>query len=127
MTRQNAREMMMQILYQLDVNNEFDVDKQEKYLENLDMGKQEEYCRNILSLVCNKKKEIDEKISSNCRSWTVNRMPKTDLAVLRLAVCEILFLVSINEAVELAKKYGEETSFSYINGILGAISRSEDN
>ena len=80
-----------------------------------------------------KKKEIDEKISSNCRNWTVNRMPKTDLAVLRLAVCEILFLddmpnsVSINEAVELAKKYGEETSFSYINGILGAISRSEDN
>ena len=132
MTRQNAREMMMQILYQLDVNNEFDVDKQEKYLENLDMGKQEEYCRNILSLICNKKKEIDEKISSNCRNWTVNRMPKTDLAVLRLAVCEILFLddmpnsVSINEAVELAKKYGEETSFSYINGILGAISRSED-
>ena len=60
-------------------------------------------------------------------------MPKTDLAVLRLAVCEILFLdempdsVSINEAVELAKKYGEEKSSSYINGILGSISRSKEN
>ena len=51
MTRQNAREIIMQILYQLDVNNEFDIDEQGKYLENLDMGKQEEYCRNLLSLV----------------------------------------------------------------------------
>ncbi len=133
MTRQNAREIIMQILYQLDVNNEFDVDEQGKYLENLEMGKQEEYCRNLLSLVCNKKSEIDEKISANCRNWTVSRMPKTDLAVLRLAVCEILFLdempdsVSINEAVELAKKYGDEKSSSYINGILGSISRSKEN
>ncbi|MBF1136475.1 MAG: transcription antitermination factor NusB [[Eubacterium] sulci] len=133
MTRQNAREIIMQILYQLDVNNEFDIDEQGKYLENLEMGKQEEYFRNLLSLVCNKKSEIDEKISDNCRNWTVSRMPKTDLAVLRLAVCEILFLdempdsVSINEAVELAKKYGEEKSSSYINGILGSISRSKEN
>ena len=133
MTRQHARERMMRIIYQLDVNNEFDVDFEEQYLGSLDTGKQNEYCQNIFSLVCNKKNEIDKAITENCRNWTIKRMPKTDLAVLRLAVCEILFMdtmpdsVSINEAVELAKKYGEDKSSSYINGILGTISKSKDN
>lgn len=58
-------------------------------------------------------------------------MPKTDLAVLRVAACEILYMddipdaVSINEAVDLAKKYGTENSPSYVNGILGALASSK--
>lgn len=131
MNRSKAREYMMSILYQLDINDDFDVDSKNLYLKE-DSGKQSEYCEEIFSLVCNKKDIIDKAIATHCRGWEIGRMPKTDLAILRLAACEVLFVeevpdsASINEAVELAKKYGEEKSPSYINGILGAIS-SEKN
>ena len=70
-------------------------------------------------------------IRKHSKRWSISRIPKTDLAVLRLAVCEILFMkdipdsVAINEAVELARAYGEENSPSYVNGILGAIAREK--
>ena len=68
--------------------------------------------------------EIDEKIASVSKGWTLDRIGRVELAILRLATYEILFdddvpaSVAINEAVELAKKYGSEESYSFINGIL---------
>lgn len=130
MTRQEAREYMMTIAFQMDILNDFDVDKDYIYL-NRDMGKQREYCEEVFSLLCNKKEEIDKSIQENCIKWSVARMPKTDIAILRVAVSEILYLdvpesVSVNEAVELAKKYGVDNSPSYINGILGSIVRNKE-
>ncbi len=72
--------------------------------------------------------EIDELIAKNSSGWKPERMPKEDLAIIRLAVYEIKFddavpdKVAINEAVELAKLYGEEKSPSFINAVLGKIS-----
>lgn len=127
MTRNQAREFLMTIAFQMDILNDFDVDKDYIYL-NRDLGKQEEYCEELFSILCNKKSEIDEEIQKHSKKWKISRMPKTDIAILRIAVGEILYSdiptsVAINEAVELAKKYGEENSPSYINGILGGISR----
>ena len=74
--------------------------------------------------------EIDEKLNATARGWKTSRMAKTDLAVLRLAVYEMFYDeavpvgVAINEAVELAKKYGGSESYSFINGILGSLARS---
>ena len=68
--------------------------------------------------------EIDEKIASVSKGWTLDRIGRVELAILRLATYEILFdddvpaSVAINEAVELAKKFGSEESYSFINGIL---------
>lgn len=98
-------------------------------MQNSMLKPQEEYCNEMFSLLCNKKEAIDERLRACSGSWKLERMPKTDLAVLRVAVCEMCFLqsipeaVSINEAVELAKTYGTEDSARYINGILGKISR----
>ena len=76
-------------------------------------------------------KEIDEAIVRNATGWSFERIAKVDLSILRLATYEILFVekipegASINEAVELGKKYGGEKSAKFINGVLGAIARSD--
>ena len=70
------------------------------------------------------------KISENLDKWSIDRIAKTDLAILRTAVAEMLYVdsipvsVSINEAVNLAKKYGDDRSYAFINSVLGKISRS---
>ena len=127
MNRAEAREYMMTVAFQMDVLGDFDINKENRFL-GMDLGKQDDYCSEVFSIICNKKNEIDELIQSHCRNWNVERMPKTDIAILRVAVAEILYgiaphPVAINEAVELAKKYGEENSPSYINGILGAVAK----
>ncbi len=76
--------------------------------------------------------EIDSVIAKNLQGWTINRVSKVALSVMRLSVYEILFSdvpdsVSINEAVEIAKKFGGEEDSSYVNGVLGTIARSKDN
>ncbi|MBO4235675.1 MAG: transcription antitermination factor NusB [Firmicutes bacterium] len=125
MTRVEAREYMMTVAFQMDALNSFDIDKTDKFL-GFPLGRQKEYCSEVFSVLCNKKDEIDEKIQENCIKWDVKRMPKTDVAILRVAVAEILYSdvpasVAVNEAVDLAKKYSEENSPSYINGILASI------
>ena len=76
---------------------------------------------------------VDEEISRFAVGWSLGRMNKVSLAILRLAVAEILYFddipasVSINEAVELAKKYASQKDGSFINGILGSIAREQEN
>lgn len=76
--------------------------------------------------------EVDELIRSKLKDWTLQRLPRVNAALLRLAVTEMLFngsddmdSIVINEAVELAKKYAGDGDYQFINGILGAISRQE--
>ena len=74
--------------------------------------------------------EIDNYIKRFVKDWSFNRIAKVDLAILRLAICEILYCddipacVSINEGIELAKKYSGEKAGKFINGILGRLVRS---
>ena len=76
--------------------------------------------------------EVDDVIRKYAKGWTINRLPKAELAILRIAVTEILFVddmpdaIACNEAVELAKLYGEEKAPSYINGILGNLIRDRE-
>ena len=75
--------------------------------------------------------KLDETLASYSKKWKLNRLPKVSLTVLRLALYEMEFVddlpdsVAINEAVELAKKYGSQEDASFINGVLGAVSRSK--
>ena len=74
--------------------------------------------------------ELDKIISSFAKGWTIARMNRVDLSILRLALCEIIYRedvntgTAINEAVELAKTYSSDEAPSFINGILGAYARS---
>ncbi len=85
------------------------------------------YANKVVSAINDNKENIDELINKYAKNWTVNRMAKVDLAILRLAICEILYIeniptkVSINEAIELSKLYCDDKSPKFINGILGSI------
>jgi N utilization substance protein B len=132
MTRSEARENMMIIAYQLDIRNEFSIDYSDSYFSKIpDPTDQEKYMKELFSLLCNKREEVDRLIQHYSPKWDIHRMSKPDLAVLRIACCEILYFddipdqVAANEAVELSKKYGEANSYSYVNGILGQVIRNE--
>ena len=126
MTRKDARELMMQVFFQMEACNDFDVNSRETYLSQDVVRSQRDYCNELFSLLCNKKDEIDEMLETYSKGWKLSRMPKTDVAVLRVSVCEMVYLnlpaaVSINEAVDLAKLYGTDDSAKYVNAILGKV------
>ena len=126
MTRVEAREFMMQVFFQMEACGDFDVNSRADFMNQEKIRDQREYCNELHSLLCNKKNEVDDLLRKYSTKWKIERMPKTDLAVLRLAVCEMGYAkvpaaVSINEAVDLAKKYGTEDSGKNVNGILGRI------
>lgn len=118
---------MMQVFFQMEACGDFDVNNKDNYMNQDRIKGQKDYCNELFSLLCNKREEIDATIDKYSKNWKITRMPKTDVAVLRLSVCEITYLknipaaVSINEAVELAKKYGTEESWKYVNAILGKV------
>ena len=108
----------------LQFSDEADVELNESQLDEIIDRK---YLNEMVKNVELNKSTIDELISKYAKNWTINRMAKVDLAILRLAVCEILYVpniptkVSINEAIELAKLYCDDKSPKFINGILGSV------
>jgi N utilization substance protein B len=127
--REDIREKTMQLVYQMDITGDFEVADLSIVEENVKAAGKKQAAE-TLAAVQDHHEEIDRIISDNLDSWTLERIAKTDLAILRTAVAEMFYVdsipvgVSINEAVELAKKYGDERSFAFINSVLGKISRS---
>lgn len=130
MSRRVSRELAMKLLYQFQMRND-DIDEQiDLFLTEQDEqvgASEKEYFLDVVHGVMNKKEEIDNLIKEHARGWTLERMPKVDLAIMRLAIYELMFRkdipwnVSINEAIELAKKYGGDQSKTFINGVLGKV------
>ena len=95
--------------------------------------KQMEYIRKLTKLTMENCSEIDGFIERYSKGWKIGRISKTALAVLRCAVCEILYMdevpnaAAINEAVELAKGYDDPDTVSFVNGVLGGFMRGESN
>ena len=127
MNRKKARELAMQCFFQMEAQKEFNTGSTEAFLKEYTTGGQEDYLKSVVESFCNNREEIDQLLNKNSKGWPVDRMAKTDLAISRLAVTEILFChdipkaVAINEAVELAKVYGTEQSSKFINAILKNI------
>ena len=90
-------------------------------------NEEKEFIKTIFEGLINNKSEIEELIQSNLKEkWTIDRISKIDLAILKVAIYELIYSkvpykVVINEAVELAKKYGDDSSKSFVNGILASI------
>ena len=143
MTRRTLREHLFQLIYLGGFNSgeempeqvSFYLDEAEQEIEEGDREEQmTEKDRDFLKLrwaaVTSKITEIDDILNHTAKGWKTSRFPSCDLAILRLAVYEMLFDdsipvgVAINEAVELGKKYGGGDSPSFINGVLGHIARS---
>ncbi len=127
MTRDEARHFLFEIMFQMDSNKDFDKEHILKYMGQKNNRTQELYLSTNLTYLCENKEAVDEIINSHSEKWKTHRMPKADLAIIRLAICEINCwdeiptAVSINEAVKLAKEYCDEGSYSFINGLLGNI------
>ncbi|WP_454053838.1 transcription antitermination factor NusB [Clostridium sp. Marseille-Q7071] len=130
MNRKKSREIAMQLLFEMSINKESYTDIIESFKENTDIKLDDVdfgYIIRILKAVNENITLIDETIEKNLVKWSLNRLSKMNLAILRIAVCEILFeddipeKVSVNEAIELAKKYGEDNASSFINGVLNSI------
>lgn len=128
MTRREVREQLFVLLFQKEfyAENEFE-EQMDTYFETHDFGEEQEAVKERLGSICEKLTEIDEQISAHSRGWKLDRIGKEELAILRLAVYEVIFDeeipvgVAINEAVELGKKYGAEGGAAFINGMLGNI------
>lgn len=126
MRRQEIREMTMQVVYQMDVMNDFDYRNISLITENEEIQKENQALK-TLDVIRDHQEDIDATINAHSDKWKTNRMAKTDLAILRIAVAEICYMdsipdsVSIDEAVNMAKKYGENRSYAFINSVLGKI------
>ena len=127
MVRKEAREFVMQVLFQMDAQKDFENTDFEKCIGEKKLGGQKEYVMSALSNTVSHLAEIDGIIDEKSEGWPSKRMAKTDLAVMRLAVCEIKYFddipkaVTVNEAVELAKVYGTDASPKFINAVLAKI------
>ncbi len=133
MKRTEARELLMKLLFQMSMQREYGETIRTRFVEEyMKDSAQMEYFDALVAQILNNLAEIDKTIEDCSEHWKINRIDQIDLAILRLAVGEIKFMdnipdsASINEAVELAKRYGGSNSGKFINGILGQVARGKD-
>lgn len=131
MGRKVAREGAMKLLFQMELNDDFSDDAKSIFLENFEFDDMEtKYIEEAHTSILENKDIIDKYIEEHLEGWSIYRLAKVDLAVLRIAIYEILYRkdipveVSINEAIEIVKKYSNYDSFKFINGVLGGFVRS---
>ena len=127
-SRKLAREMAVEFLFQIEFQKADIKEQVEDFLDSLEPDNfDKNYFFEIVNGVLNCQAEIDELISKNAKEWTIDRIAKVDLAILRVAIYEIRHRediplgVSINEAVEIAKKFGTDESSKFVNGLLAQI------
>ena len=130
MGRRASREIAMKLLYQLEIQkNDRDDQVKMSLEENILSENDSKYISDIIDGVQKNLSYIDKLIEKHSKGWKINRLSKVDLSILRLSIYEISYRediphnVSINEAVELAKKYSGEEAGAFINGILGKVTR----
>ena len=132
--RRLSREMALKSLFQIDLVST-NMEEALKYaFENGEFtfsDEVKEFSLILVKGVLSNLSEIDKSVSNYTKNWSLERITNIDRNILRIAIYEILYLdnipksVSINEAVELAKKYGTKSSFSFVNGVLGKIDKND--
>ena len=125
--RRRAREVAVQILFEDDVNPRATVDQMKRFLHGrLNNPEMEEFAQTLILGVRRNLEEIDQKLSQIAANWSLDRMAGSDRSVLRLAAYEVLytetpFRVAVNEAIDLAKRFGGAQSGAFVNGILDKL------
>ncbi len=129
MTRHESRELAFVLIFEKSFQPETDIlDLIDSALE-LELFPHNDFAESVTKKVFENIEEIDEIIDGNLVGWSAKRISRASRAILRLAVCEMLYSkdvpvgVAINEAVEIAKKYATAEDGSYINGVLGSIAK----
>ncbi len=130
MNRRKSREIATRLIFEMSINKESYVDIIENFRENTEEKIEDidfEYVIRVLKGVSENEAQINETITNYLVKWKLERLPKMNLAILKMATYEILFdedipnKVTINEAIELAKRYGDDNAPSFINGVLNNL------
>lgn len=136
MTRKRIRENLYILLFQMDFHEKDDrIEQADIYLDGMESAdatkKAKLELKERFQAVLGHMDEIDRTIEEKARGWELSRLAKSDLTVMRLAVFEILYDedvpngVAINEAVELAKRYGGDKSTRFVNGVLASVVKDQ--
>lgn len=132
MRRRQAREIALQSLFAIELGKVPPAEMLESLIEGQAVSKETaDFATLLVDGVLNNREELDNLITTHARDWKLDRMPYVDRNIMRIAVYELVHLtdipvsVSINEAVELAKAFGNDDSPKFINGILGQIVKTK--
>ncbi len=127
MSRRELREQIFKLLFRVEFNSPEDMSEQERLFfedEEAAKDKDADYISDKYHKILQKLPEIDARLNERAEGWNTDRMSKVDLTILRLAVYEMCYDdtipvgVAINEAIELAKKFGQDASSGFVNGVL---------
>ena len=127
--RRKSREQAFIILFEKIFNQDMTADEIMDIAVEAEVIEKDEFTEKLVKTACDNLNEIDALIEKNLKGWTMTRISKVSLALIRMAIGEIKFFddvptgVSINEAVEICKVYGSDEDKSFVNGILGSVSR----
>ena len=129
MNKSLEREQTFKLLYSMEIRQEYTPEQIELFIQNneIEDKKNITYMKDTIEGIIKNKEAITKQIEENLKEkWDISRISKIDLVLLEIAIYEILYKelpykIAINEAVELAKKYGEDTSKSFVNGMLASI------
>ena len=130
--RHRGREIALQVLYQVDVTSHPSEEALALFQENFNFKEDSwAFAKDLVTGICENTGEIDKLIEKEAQHWKLSRMTVTDRNILRLSVYELKFRddipskVTLNEAIELGKKYGTEESGAFINGILDKVYKAK--
>lgn len=135
MKRTEAREQAFRLLYSLQLMDEKNIEEQlEIFIQENEIKDKDgiDYIKDVIVGTNKYNEEIEKSISENIKAdWDINRISKIDLTLLKLGIYEIIYSklpykVVINEVVELAKKYGDDNSKSFVNGVLASIVKKNE-
>ena len=127
MKRKRSRDIAMELLFSMEISKNSYEETIECFVEDYEMDLKTidlEYIKEVMKSVVDHKEEIDEIIKNSLINWTIDRVSKVNLTIVRLAIAEMLYIndvpevVAINEAIELTKKYSDDKSVSFVNGAL---------
>ena len=130
MNRSKAREAAFKLLYRLQIMSESNIEEQiELFIKDEEIDDKEaiKFITDIIEGTAQNNNDIEEQIKQNIKQdWTISRISKIDLTLLKLGIYEMIYAkvpykVVINEVVELAKMYGDDSSKSFVNGVLASI------
>lgn len=131
-TRRRAREIVLQMLYEADINDTRDAESMRRFIRSRMQGRRAltEFAWKLLEGTLENREPIDLRLAELATNWSLSRMPVVDRNVLRLGAYEIMFgdtpdRVAVNEAILLAKRYGDTNSPRFVNGILDRLMKLE--
>ena len=135
MNRSESREEAFKLLYSLQMQSDYDLEEQIQFFideENITDNNAIKYINETIRGIDQNNEQIENNVKENIKSnWSISRISRIDLTLLKLGIYEILYSklpykVVVNEIVELAKKYGDDSSKSFVNGVLASIIKNNN-